>query len=102
MHQEGIHTIETTPDPTKIEHLGYSHFLDEGGGEYGSFEVFWADAFDVSQWNEHDESVGNEDNCYVEGWYWWACFAGCLPDSEIPSGPFTTSTEAWKDAREEE
>lgn len=32
-------------------------------------------------------------------WYWWACFPGCLPDSE-PSGPFDTEAEALADARE--
>ena len=32
-------------------------------------------------------------------WYWWACFPGCLPDSD-PSGPFATEAEALADARE--
>lgn len=32
-------------------------------------------------------------------WYWWACFPGCLPDSE-PFGPFETEAEALADARE--
>jgi hypothetical protein len=32
------------------------------------------------------------------GWYWWACFPGCLPDGE-PSGPFDTMQEAIDDAR---
>lgn len=36
-----------------------------------------------------------------EGWYWWSCFPGCLPDSE-PFGPFTTEEEALADAREGE
>ena len=31
------------------------------------------------------------------GWYWWACFPGCLPDGE-PSGPFKTAKEAYNDA----
>jgi len=33
-----------------------------------------------------------------EGWYWWSCFPGCLPDGE-PSGPFDTEEEALEDAR---
>lgn len=33
------------------------------------------------------------------GWYWWACFPGCLPDGE-PTGPFGTEYGAIKDARE--
>jgi hypothetical protein len=28
-----------------------------------------------------------------EGWYYWYCTPGCLPDSE-PVGPFTSSVEA--------
>ena len=34
------------------------------------------------------------------GWYWWACFPGCLPDGD-PVGPFATEDEAIADAREE-
>lgn len=33
----------------------------------------------------------------LAGWYWWACFPGCLPDSE-PFGPFSTEKEAVEDA----
>ena len=37
---------------------------------------------------------------YSTGHYWyWACFAGCLPDSE-PIGPFVTEAEAIADAQE--
>lgn len=43
--------------------------------------------------NEDGESWG-------EGWYWWSCFPGCLPDSE-PFGPFPTEAAALADAREE-
>jgi len=31
------------------------------------------------------------------GWYWWACFPGCMPDGD-PSGPFQTEQEAIDDA----
>lgn len=34
------------------------------------------------------------------GWYWWACFPGCLPDSE-PNGPFDTREAAIADAQED-
>ena len=34
------------------------------------------------------------------GWYWWACFPGCLPDGDA-IGPFTTQQEALDDARED-
>lgn len=34
----------------------------------------------------------------MQGWYYWYCFPGCLPDSE-PTGPFKSEDEAIKDAR---
>lgn len=33
------------------------------------------------------------------GWFWQACFPGCLPDGD-PVGPFATKAEALADARE--
>jgi hypothetical protein len=33
-----------------------------------------------------------------EGYYYWYCLPGCLPDSE-PIGPFTTLSAALEDAR---
>jgi hypothetical protein len=39
------------------------------------------------------------DTCNHVGWYWQACFPGCLPDSD-PSGPFATEAEALADALE--
>ena len=33
------------------------------------------------------------------GWFWWACFPGCLPDGP-PNGPFGSYAEALADARE--
>ena len=29
---------------------------------------------------------------FEPGWYWWAIFPGCIPDSE-PSGPFVLEQE---------
>ena len=34
-----------------------------------------------------------------DGWYWWSCFPGCLPDSD-PVGPFDTEAEALADAQD--
>lgn len=34
-----------------------------------------------------------------EGWWWWTCFPGCLPDSEA-HGPFETGEAALADARD--
>ena len=36
---------------------------------------------------------GGETN-RPEGWYWWSCFPGCMPDGEEPNGPFDTEAEA--------
>ena len=33
------------------------------------------------------------------GWYWWACFPGCLPDGEA-SGPFASEADAIADAQD--
>ncbi len=35
----------------------------------------------------------------LSGWYWWACFPGCLPDGD-PSGPFPTEALALADAQD--
>lgn len=43
--------------------------------------------------------VTGGDMIQAEGWYWWSCFPGCLPDSD-PIGPFATEAEALADARE--
>ena len=66
----------------------------EGNGytEYGSFEVFYAEG--------EETPLDGNDQPMPEGWYWWTCFPGCLPDC-YPSGPFATEDEAIKDAREE-
>lgn len=38
--------------------------------------------------------------CYAsEGWYWWTCLPGCLPDSD-PIGPFDTEEEALQNAQD--
>lgn len=59
--------------------------------------------------NTEDEWVGetrsaahreDDDEVWGEGWYWWTCFPGCLPDSQ-PFGPFTTAEEALVNVRED-
>lgn len=41
----------------------------------------------------------DEGDCLGSGWYWWACFPGCLPDGE-PNGPFDSKEQALADAQE--
>ena len=58
--------------------MTYHQFRDDLGEPYGSFEVFYSIEVDP-------------------GWYWWACFPGCLPDGD-PAGPFESEKNAIDDA----
>lgn len=69
---------------------GYWKFEDEDGNEYGSFQVFEVDA------DNPDLDIPEEDRL-EPGWYWWACFEGCIPDGE-PSGPFNNAGNAYRSA----
>lgn len=74
----------------------YHSFQNDDGEEYGSFEVFHHDGERVAD----GDCWANEDGENLPaGWYWWACFPGCLPDGD-PVGPFDTEEEALADARE--
>lgn len=42
-----------------------------------------------------DEETGEP---VPQGWYWWSCFAGCLPDGD-PIGPFVSAKEAEEDVQ---
>jgi hypothetical protein len=55
-------------------------------------EVFYLDAQQTVEWRDGD------GNPLPQGWYWWSCFPGCLPDGE-PSGPFKTATSARRAAQ---
>ena len=71
--------------------MSYHRFVSEGE-EYGSFQVFFGA---IGTWT--DET--GEQHETGSGWYWWACFPGCLPDSD-PIGPFETEQAAIDDAQE--
>ena len=64
----------------------YGAFPSEDGEEYGGFEVF------------HSSEYGHDQEGYSTGWYWWACFPGCHPDSE-PFGPYASEEEARSAAK---
>ena len=51
----------------------------------------------VEVFHSDDRLTEDEHNLLEVGWYWWACFPGCLPDGE-PVGPFATEAEALADA----
>jgi hypothetical protein len=72
----------------------YHTFKDDSGEAFGSFETFYmndGEARDLSA------DTGND---YGPGWYWWACFPGCMPDGD-QHGPFKTEADAIADANEE-
>ena len=63
-------------------------------------EVFYHDAKDNAPgtvWELEDEP-----GTFIEdGWYYWPCFPGCLPDGE-PVGPFASKQEALNAAQEDD
>ena len=65
---------------------------EEPEGIPAGMEVFYRTAAE----NEADEWVDDEGEAYGEGWYYWACFPGCMPDS-APFGPYATEEEAIAD-----
>lgn len=67
---------------------GFHSFHEEETQEpFGSFEVYW------------EPGLYGEDMDLAPGWYWRACFPGCLPDGD-PVGPFATSRQALEAADE--
>lgn len=54
-------------------------------------EVFYVDG--------SGELLDEDGEQFENGWYWWSCFPGCVPDSEA-FGPFDSKKEAIADAQE--
>jgi hypothetical protein len=73
--------------------MGYHAFKDEDGIEHGSFEVFYLDHAQAELYDADGEYYGPTE----KGWYWQACFPGCMPDGEA-CGPFDTEDAAIEDA----
>lgn len=61
-----------------------------------NIEVFYRTARTIraDDWRDDDGDL------MEAGWYWWACFPGCLPDGE-PEGPFETQEDALADAQDD-
>tara|TARA_Y100001937_G_scaffold1078_1_gene1307 strand:- start:23116 stop:23337 length:222 start_codon:yes stop_codon:yes gene_type:complete len=47
----------------------------------------------------HSSTYGHDVEGYDDGYYWWSCSPGCLPDGDA-IGPYKTEEEAVNDARE--
>lgn len=98
-----IGTVRIEEARTYDSEAGFHQFKDESGEEYGSFEVFWSNGelTPEDQACEPDALADmTEEEWLAPGWYWVACFPGCLPDGE-PTGPFAYSQQAKADALEE-
>ena len=67
-------------------------------------DLMWAASkrFPLMHMNSRDRDKAIEwaveESGTTEGWFWWSCFPGCLPDSPA-IGPFASYAEALKDAR---
>jgi len=55
---------------------------------------------DCEIWYSEGVIDKESEEILAPGWYWWACFPGCLPDSD-PMGPFDSYLEALIDARQD-
>ena len=70
--------------------MAYHRFETEDGEECGSFEVFY---FDPSAEASSEVWSDGDGEPLPAGYYWWACFPGCMPDGD-PCGPFESYDEA--------
>jgi hypothetical protein len=61
-----------------------------------NIEVFYLFSGDYPIYEDEYENA----EYLPEGWYWQACFPGCLPDGD-PMGPFDTEAEAIADATQD-
>jgi len=96
--------------------MTYYQFTNDYGEKFGSCGVFHWDRFDCQDAGLIEMSADSDTkwimfkngtgSCAVavdcdptdfEGWYWQACFPGCLPDGD-PMGPFKTELDAMADA----
>ena len=90
-----IGTVRQEEAQAYDSHAGYHSFhAEETQEEHGSFEIFFNDALPLG--NEMSDGNGK---AMAPGWYWWSCFPGCLPDSDL-TGPFAYSQQAHEDADE--
>ena len=59
-----------------------------------NIEVFHHPTDTDNPWTDDDGEP------FEPGWYWWACFPGCLPDGD-PMGPYLNEQAAIDAAGEE-
>ena len=49
--------------------------------------------------NDYQPETEDGNQQFPDGWYWWSCLPGCLPDGD-PIGPFESEEEALADAQD--
>lgn len=77
------------PKNTEIFFVSASEFLQEDG-------TWMSERLQAEL--DSDRYADKEDKAEsLEGWYWWTCCPGCMPDSDA-FGPFETEEEAIQDA----
>ena len=91
--------------------MAYYQFadFDPAEEEQGSYEVFYMNREHLIRagvlkevndtWfhiDEMEEWWPCEPNDY-EGYYWWWCFPGCIPDGDL-NGPYSSIEDAHADA----
>lgn len=86
----------TLPD-CETFHWGPEDFI--GADEDSYVGHYMREALGCEQ-NEADPSEIEEAAKDLTGWYVWACFPGCMPDSD-PWGPYKTEEEALEGWREQ-
>ena len=82
--------------------MTYHQFTPAEGDPFGSFEVFYAGVGECADLAKIEiaAAVPAEDRTtYQPGWYWWACFPGCLPDGEA-DGPYDSEAAAIEAAHD--
>ncbi len=82
------------PENTEIFFVSAAEFLQEDGTWMS--ERLAEQVTSGPEDDDHEEERQQEAES-LEGWYWWTCCPGCLPDSDA-SGPFETEEEAIQDA----
>ena len=73
-------------------------FYSDPNRESDPFALPDAEAFYATDCFGLDDD-SDRDDAAPAGWYVWACFPGCMPDSD-PCGPYDSEAEAiaaWRD-----
>lgn len=78
-------------------------FLHSGEFLYAHEDSWCADVFKeavMESWADESTDAAEADAAKtLQGYYYWSCFPGCMPDGE-PNGPFDSEEAAMDDARD--